>query len=64
MYVNNWFIILLVQHIITKLGYSLSYYPSLLFSILGLVIVGTIELFIIKLYENKKDSIKRLFIKE
>ena len=64
MYINNWFIILLVNYLLGLLGYNLVYYQTLSITFLVLIVVGIIELFIINLFEKNKSKIAKLFITE
>ena len=62
MYINQWFIVLVVQFVFQKLDMNISYYLFLLVTVLLSILIAIIELWIVKIYEKKKDKLRNLFI--
>lgn len=61
-YLNQWFIIELVEFIIKKFSFNISYYYELLVIIIMLIILGIIEFKILKFIKSKWKDIKAIFI--
>lgn len=64
LYINQWLIIYMIRYVTDSFNYNIAYRYLFLITFVISIIIGVVELKIIKVFSNNKSKIKKIFISD
>ncbi len=64
LYINQWLLIIMIRYVTNLFNYNISYLYLFILTCIVSIIIGLIELKIIKVFDDNKEKIKKIFINE